>query len=532
MRLVALIHPLLYAFARAAPLAAQPPLHETSLGYRQAGADYNTVEISATLRLAYVVSTPAGEAVVVDGVRGPLYTEIVRSRLYADGPHPIQFSPDGARYFYVARQGDSRFAVVDGVAGPAFEYVDRRSPFSPDSRHVAYVARRAGKRVVVRDGVTAPAHDQVYELQWSSDGNHIVYIAEQAGRKLVVVDDSIVGEGSDIWSLIVSDSGGRVAYTERRSSGQVMVVDGVAGKPYREIAPQGRFSRDGRRFVYAARDTLDHVIVDGVESRAYRQILPGSYGFSADGKHVAFAGADEGAQFWVLDGKEQTHFDAVTVDTQPPFGPDGARLVYTARRGNAWFVVVGEHESGPYDRVVRPPRSMPNGQSAYVATQAGRYVVGIDTATLGFEVVGDLYPLGRAIAMTVRRSGNWHLIIDGVASAPYPEQMCCVAGSDDGRRSAFHTSQRAGQQLHVVDGVEERAYDELRPLRFSPDGRHYAYAARRDTRWLIVLDGQELGAYTMMFAAFPYYGQSSNDAYTVLAQRDGEDIRVSVPWPK
>jgi Tol biopolymer transport system component len=532
MRLVALIHPLLYAFGRAAPLAAQPALHETSLGYRQAGADYYTVEISATLRLAYVVSTPAGEAVVVDGVRSPWYTEIVRSRFYGDGPHPIQFSPDGARYFYVARQGDSRFAVVDGVAGPAFEYVDRRSPFSPDSRHVAYVARRAGKRFVVRDGVTAPANDQVYELQWSSDGNHVVYIAARAGRKFAVVDDSIIGEGSDIWSLIVSDSGGHVAYTERRSSGQVMVVDGVAGKPYRELAPQGRFSRDGRRFVYAARDTMDYVVVDGVESRAYRQILPGSYGFSADGKHVAFAAADEGAQFWVLDGKEQTHFDGVTVNAQPPFSPDGARLVYTARRGNAWFVVVGERESGPYDRVVHPPRYAPNGQVAYVATQAGRSVVGIDTATLDFEAVGELYPLRRSIAMTVRRSGNWHLIVDGVASAPYPEQMCCVAGSDDGRRTSFHTNHRAGQHLHVVDGVEERAYDELRPLRFSPDGRHYAYAARRDSQWLIVLDGQELGAYTMVLGAFPYYGQLSNDSYTVLAQRDGEDIRVSLPWPK
>lgn len=532
MRLVALSYPLLYAVGRVALLAAQPPLHETSFGSRQAGADHNTVEISATLRLAYVVSTSAGEAVVIDGVRGPLYTEIVRSRFYGDGPHPIQFSPDGARSFYVARQGDSSFAVVDGVAGPAFEYVDRRSPFSPDSRHVAYVARRAGKRVVVRDGVTAPANDRVYELQWSSDGNHLAYIAERAGRKFVVVDDSIVGEGGDIWSLIVSDSGGHVAYTERRSSGQVMVVDGAAGKPYRELAPQGRFSHDGRRFVYVARDTMDYVVVDGVESRAYRQVLPGSYGFSTDGRQVAFAAADEGAQFWVLDGKEQTRFDGVKVDTQPPFSPDGARLVYTARRGNAWFVVVGERESGPYDRVVHPPRYAPNGQVAFVATQAGRYVVGIDTATLDFEAVGELYPLRRSIAMTVRRSGDWYLIVDGVASAPYPEQMCCVAGSDDGRRTSFHTSRRTGRQLHVVDGVEERAYDELRPLRFSPDGRHYAYAARRDIRWLIVLDGQELGAYTMVFGAFPYYGQLSNDSYTVLAQRDGEDVRVSLPWPK
>jgi Tol biopolymer transport system component len=532
MRLVALIYAVLCAAVRAAPLAAQPPLHETSFGYRLAGADYNTVEISATLRLAYVVLTSAGEAVVVDGVRGPFYTEIVRSQFYGDGPHPIQFSPDGARYFYVARQGDSRFAVVDGVAGPAFEYVDRRSPFSPDSRHVAYVARRAGERVVVRDGVTGPANDQVHELQWSSDGNHLVYIAERDGRKFVVVDDSIVGEGNDIWSLIVSDSGGHVAYTERRSSGQVMVVDGVAGKAYRELAPRGRFSPHGRRFVYAARAAMDYVVVDGVESRAYRQILPGSHGFSADGKHVAFAAADEGAQFWVLDGKEQTHFDQVNVDAQPPFSPDGARLVYVARRGNAWFVVVGERESGPYDRIVHPPRYMPNGQVAYVATQAGRYVVGIDTATLDFEAVGELYPLRRSIAMTVRRSGNWHLIVGGVASAPYPEQMCCVAASDDGRRSSFHTSHRGGQQLHVVDGVEERAYDELRPLRFSPDGRHYAYAARRDSRWLIVLDGQELGAYTMVFGAFPYYGQLSTDSYIVLAQRDGEDIRVSLPWPE
>ncbi len=43
----------------------------------------------------------------------------------------------------------------------------------------------------------------------------------------------------------------------------------------------------------------------------------------------------------------------------------------------------------------------------------------------------------------------------------------------------------------VVDGVEQRAYDEVSPPVFSADGKHFGYAARDAGQMLLVVDGVE-----------------------------------------
>jgi hypothetical protein len=67
-------------------------------------------------------------------------------------------------------------------------------------------------------------------------------------------------------------------------------------------------------------------------------------------------------------------------------------------------------------------------------------------------------------------------------------EMSELVWSADGRR--FATAGRRGSRWHVlVDFVESPPWDGVGALVFSPDGRHFAYAAERAGRWLAVLDG-------------------------------------------
>ncbi len=64
--------------------------------------------------------------------------------------------------------------------------------------------------------------------------------------------------------------------------------------------------------------------------------------------------------------------------------------------------------------------------------------------------------------------------------------------SPDGRRFAYVTK-KGEKMVVVVDGTEEKQYDSIRTdsLIFSPDNKRVAYAAKEGNKWLVVVDGVE-----------------------------------------
>jgi hypothetical protein len=51
--------------------------------------------------------------------------------------------------------------------------------------------------------------------------------------------------------------------------------------------------------------------------------------------------------------------------------------------------------------------------------------------------------------------------------------------------------QRGAKQMVRVDGIPGPEYEDIERLTFMVDGHHMAYEAKRDGKWLLVLDGKE-----------------------------------------
>lgn len=526
----------------ARPVVSQLVVQEVSLGARADEALAHTVEVSSAMRLGYVVATPAGKAVVVDGVQGPLYADI-RPGGVTDGqrrPH-IVFSPDGQRFAYLARVGDQVRLVLDGEPGPLFDAISwEHQPFSPDGRHVAYVASRDGQIMIVRDGIAGPAYDYIRDLRFTADSRHVVYTAQRDGRELVVMDDRELAADDHVVGLTIRDPvAHRVAYRVKKGDGMAVVVDGAVGKTYRSVG-EPLFSPDGRRVLYWAQDSLDHVVVDGVEGPGYPSIVATSVRFS-DGAHVSYMAQQNDRYFWVLDGSALRRYEWLGYSYypgRPRLDRDGTQLTYPARADGRFFVVIGERETDRFDRIDSNPYFAPDGRVIFTATRGQRQYVGVDAAAFAFDWIAQAFITNAGRLVILAREGSmWKLFIDGVATGPAEPATGWVVASPDGRRIARMVQH--GAKWHVLlDSVQGTGYDDLRDVGFSPDSRHVVYFAKRLDKWVAVVDGVESPPYDEIVvshdrvAVVPKLGRASDESFTFLARRGREDFRVSIAWPR
>ncbi len=75
--------------------------------------------------------------------------------------------------------------------------------------------------------------------------------------------------------------------------------------------------------------------------------------------------------------------------------------------------------------------------------------------------------------------------------------------SPDGRRLAY-TARKGSKWMMVVDGQEGATYDSLREAYFSMDGKRVAYVAFRDNKSILVIDGKESPPYAEIAMHLPY----------------------------
>jgi hypothetical protein len=220
--------------------------------------------------------------VFVDGWNSPDYEDV---NILAGGvsePSPnLQFSPDSKRFAFLARNGISMFAVVDGQESHGYGTI-RHFQFSPDGRRYAF------------------------EASYPSGGGWVVVVGGKEGPKLYGLADN---------SVTFSQDGGRVADAGNATVREaVVVIDGVSQK-----VPGGSFQPQ---------------IPKGFRTDALKQYFV----FSPNGRRLASVELildGSGRSVVILDG---TRHAPGNLFSMPAFSPDESHFAYAAWFNQKWLL--------------------------------------------------------------------------------------------------------------------------------------------------------------------------------------------------
>lgn len=242
----------------------------------------------AGVRLATVTMKGPSHLVIVDGVEGPLFDQMLQINaqpFYRPGSGisttghlpPVVFSADGKRHAYSARRGEEVIVVVDGKefarlpntatvlkngplafspggkriyylttdtstgykfalegqAGPALGAPPIAIAFSPDDSRHAYVAPRPGSRddhLLIVDGKEAnyaASRPAAYEqLTFTSDQRFACVVKTKDGAALFV-NGREAAKAREIPKVFASATGARLAAILKRADGTpVLWLDG------------------------------------------------------------------------------------------------------------------------------------------------------------------------------------------------------------------------------------------------------------------------------------------------------------------
>lgn len=264
------------------------------------------------------------------------------------------------------------------------------------------------------------------------------------------------------------------------------------------------------------------VVVDGQPIAEVNYFEPESLALSFDGKRVAYVvNEDHGKKRWlVVDGQRGPEYDWAGNPagiSEISFSPDGKRLAYVLGRGDRKHpsnLPVVDGVAGPeYDEVLHLAFSPDRRRMAYAARTGKEWKVVVDCQTGASydDIFGPTFsPDSKRVAYGARQGKRWLVVADGQAGAAYDElfNFWHVSSADQATRVVLIAAQRLtmyGQSqapyavlstqdpAHYVNGA--RGYQYATRLVFSPDSKHLAYAATRNGKWVVVVDGKEGAEY-------------------------------------
>ncbi len=460
------------------------------------------------------------------------------------------FSPDGKRLAYWAwtlppPEPDAPYKrdyvrmVVNGVPGQRYDYTSKESAyaashppgtpiFSPDSKHLAYRALRNKQWMVVRDGKEGPLFKEKYEDLYENNGED-------------VIDD-----------ILFSSDSQHVAYRARRDGKWRVILDGKEGKPYDWIADDDlHFSKDSKRVAYWAERGGKYFIVTSDQSGAKE--VPSGPASGTSTRMVRLLQRND-KEMVVIDGRLGPAYDGIGSDEfryKTPLSPDRKRVAYAARRGKKWMAVVDGKEGKAYDAVSEllfSPDSRHLSYIAYSDAQNGQSFMvrdGQESKPFEHSIVSPIFsPDSQHLAYILRGDGD-AVVRDGQQGQTYPvveglrfsadsahllydanqvvqekftplvvrdgkEYPRSTVWSADGAHTAS-LAKRDSKTLVVHDGQEGKPFDDVNGLTLGPDGRHLAYWAKHDNRWFIVVDGVEGKSYLDGLGAEPFLMPSEEE---------------------
>ena len=444
----------------------------------------------------FAIVTPKGSrtVVMVDGVEGPVFDEIPQQAM--NSPLSVQFSPSGGHSAYVGRRGADLIAVIDGKeAGTvgsasiaAYAVPGWRFLFTQDGSTVAYATPTSPTSwVMVTNGAKSPVYKMIDFAQYTSAGKRIIYVAQTADNKFHVVVDGTPGPAYDqISSLLLTPDGAHYAYIANKTGGNLVVSDGVEGKLYPgrisdlDQAPDGRVDFMATPPSSSPHGMAPDLIVGGLtvsNSRTYNTML--SNGNRSPLRRVAWS-------------------------------PDGKRFAYI-------------QQNPPNPGVQVMVNGKPLGQSY---NSAGDLTWSADGSTLAYTAQA--------------ANGLSFFVVNGQESEGYNSITEFKLAPPDGKRYAI-MGYRAGSGFSLVlDGKDvPKARDFYKgSMSFSPDGKHFAYAATPNIQnYVAIVDGNSTPFWLSnwqttrtypptAFQAFVWSADGNHVAY--VGQKTDASIRQSV----
>jgi hypothetical protein len=95
---------------------------------------------------------------------------------------------------------------------------------------------------------------------------------------------------------------------------------------------------------------------------------------------------------------------------------------------------------------------------------------------------------------------------DDAVLSPAGDRLACIVGD-------------YGSMTVVCDGKQQSTFADVKHVRFSSDGKHLSYAALMKPRWVVVVDGKELGTLSDWQATFAF---SPNGKHVVYVGKDAD----------
>ena len=426
-----------------------------------------------------------------DGVPGPKFDEIVGGQM-GSADAQVAFSPDGKRYAYCGRLGTEMMVMVDGkefmrsseTNMGRFDGASCKLGFTSNSQHVFLFSdavtstMRGGSRTrFIFDGKDVPGsasamrggNQDLRDISFSPDGNHFALIvtdpADESKWGLVVDGKMASYRGGPVqWS---ADS--QHLYTTIEHAGATGYMEAMLdGKPFMRadhmflhVAPAGNMVV---AIVEAATRTpspVQFLVVDGrkvpgTEIVHLRGAQIDQVTFSPDGKHYAARfSTSQGRQYVFVDGKRAEEYQNVD---HIVFTSDSSKVTYTSFTNGKPYAIIGDQESEACLAEPAPPVIETHG--AITIAPSGDRAGTVCGLTGGAPTV---YLDGKTIPLPNGAQGASDLRF-----------------SPDGRHYAYRVSFQGGAQRLVIDGAVQMNSNLGTPSMprahyvFSPDGQHIA----------------------------------------------------------
>lgn len=181
------------------------------------------------------------------------------------------------------------------------------------------------------------------------------------------------------------------------------------------------------------------------------------------------------------------------------FASDGAKVAYTVRQSEKAFVVVGNGKKLEFNWVSKPVFSPVGDRMLYVAREGkegNRLFVVVDGGRgPEFDNLDPIQkvsfsPDGRKVVYAVRKGFESFVAVDSELKPVHPATFGATL-SADGKRLAYVVPSFGPYSVNV-DGHQGPEFDYIFDLVFSPDSSKLAYVARRQWKYFVVVNDQQV----------------------------------------